>query len=49
MIAALRWSGVEVEFDIDSIGGKEVVVMVGVWLDAEVLEALAPLLRTFCG
>ena len=41
--------GVEVEFDVGRIGGQEVVVVVGVRKDLEVLEAVAPLLRSLCG
>ena len=31
MVAAMWWLDVEVEFDVNGIGGKEVVVAVGMW------------------
>ena len=37
VIAAVRCGGVEVEFDIHCIGGKEVVVVIGVRLYVEML------------
>ena len=49
MVAALWCDGVEVEFDIDGIGGQEVVVVVGMGKHMEVLEAMAPLLRSLGG
>ena len=36
-------NGVEVEFDVDRIGGEEVVVMVGVRQNVKLAKALAPL------
>ena len=49
MVAALWCDGVEVEFDIDGIGGQEVVVVVGMGKHMKVLKAMAPLLGSLCG
>ena len=44
VIAAVRCGGVEVEFDIHSVGRKKIAVVIGVWLYVEVLKSLTPLL-----
>ena len=45
VVASMWWLEVEVEFDIDRIGGEEVVVMVSVRQHMELAKALSPLLR----
>ena len=42
------WSGVEVEVDLNGVLGEKVVVVVGMWKDVELAEAVAPLLRSVC-
>ena len=49
VVAALGGGSVEVEFDIDCIGGEKIVVMISVRLDVEVLKSLAPLLGALGG
>ena len=44
VVAAVRCGGVEVEFDIHSVGKKKIAVVIGVWLYVEVLKSLTPLL-----
>ena len=44
VVAAVWCGGVEVEFDINSVGRKKTVVVIGVWLYVEVLKSLTPLL-----
>ena len=44
VVATVRCSGVEIEFDIHSVGREKIVVVVGVGLYVEVLESLTPLL-----
>ena len=49
VVAALWGSGVEIQFDINCIGGEKIVVVVRVRLDVEVLKSLAPLLGSLGG
>ena len=49
VVASLGGGSVEVEFDIDCVGGEKIVVMIGVRLDVEVLKSLAPLLGALGG
>ena len=48
VVTAMWWNGVEVEFDVNGILGKKVVVVVGMWKNVELAEAVAPLLRSVC-
>ena len=49
MVTALRWEGVEIELDVNRVGGEKVVIMVCVGKHMEVLQSLAPLLGALCG
>ena len=45
LVVTTLWSdGVEVEFDVNWVGGEEVVVVVSVRQNLEVSQALSPLL-----
>ena len=44
VVTAVWCGGVEVQFDINSIGRKKIVVVIGMWLYLEVLKPLTPLL-----
>ena len=48
VVTAMWWNGVEVEFDVNGVLGKKVVVVVGMWKNVELAEAVAPLLRSVC-
>ena len=48
VVTALGGNGVEVEFDVDGILGKKVVVVVGIGKDVELSETVSPLLRSMC-
>ena len=43
VIASLRVVGVEIEFDVDRVGSKELGKGVVVWVDPELLKAGTPL------
>ena len=49
VVAPLWCDGVEVEFDVNRVGGEKVVVVVSVREHLEVPEALAPLLGALRG
>ena len=49
MVASLWCASVEVEFDVNGVGGEKVVVVVSVREHLEVPEALAPLLGALRG
>ena len=49
VVAVLGGGSVEVEFDIDCVGGEKIAVMISVRLDVEVLKSLAPLLGALGG
>ena len=44
VVATVRFQDVELEFNVNRIGGEEVVVMVSVRQDVELTETFAPLL-----
>ena len=48
VVTALGGNGVEMEFDVDGILGKKVVVVVGIGKDVELSETVSPLLRSMC-
>ena len=48
MVTPLRCDGVEVEFDVNRVGGEKVVVVVSVREHLEVPQALSPLLGSLC-
>ena len=48
VVTAMWWNGVEVEFDVNGILGKKVVVVVGMGKNVELAEAVSPLLRSMC-
>ena len=49
VVASLGGGSVEVEFDIDCVGGEKSAVMISVRLDVEVLKSLAPWLGALGG
>ena len=48
VVAPLWCDGVEVEFDVNRVGGEKVVVVVSVREHLEVPQALSPLLGSLC-
>ena len=48
VVTAMWWNGVEVEFDVDGILGKKVVVVVGIGKDVDLPETVSPLLGSMC-
>ena len=48
VVTTLGGNGVEVEFDVDGILGKKVVVVIGMGENVELAETISPLLRSMC-
>ena len=48
VVTTLGGKGSEVEFDVDGILRKKVVVVVGMGKDVELPETVSPLLRSMC-
>ena len=48
VVTAMWGNGAEVEFDVDGILGKKVVVVIGMGENVELAETISPLLRSMC-
>ena len=48
VVTAMWWNGVEVEFDVNGILGKKVVIVIGMGKNVELAEPISPLLRSVC-